>query len=164
MDIVKWVDDLIIDGLFGIQSAANIFERWGGVKYYTLSRIMTVATVAIIIQEMPERVLEDLSKGLQWPFILFFHTIGVFGVTFMALLAVGMTILARSNTDRGFQNPVRDLAMPFRIIFLTFLVVIGVIHALKGDSVEWSAIAYWFAINFASCDEAPPTHDTVPQT
>tara|TARA_B100000508_G_scaffold29758_1_gene22503 strand:+ start:1665 stop:2018 length:354 start_codon:yes stop_codon:yes gene_type:complete len=101
-------------------------------------------------------VNKDLDLGFPWQFILFIQVIHVIWLLFLSVVLLAMTIDARRNTTQGRRNPVRDLNVGWRFIFVFIFVWFTVSDLLTGAATDWLVPLYILALYLTACDEAPP--------
>ncbi len=156
MDILKKIDDVVIDGQVGVQAFANVVE-WTTqekVQYFTLARLTIVLSIAYKLSIDYGQFLATLNDGIRLPLSFILMPV----MLIMVFYQINMT---QSIAKKGFRNPLRDhpIAISVRAVFLFFLIDEAV-RAYFNPEAHLLEVPYHFglALTFylTACSKAPP--------
>lgn len=163
-DIPKHIDDFFFDSFFGVQAFTNLVERWTGMKYYDLARVIFAAFVASWLWFV-FRAITYAANTEGWNVQTTMVTYGI--VTFFIVPWYfhirRWSLEAKRATSRGFRNPFRERPISLLIrngISVFCLMDLFVISTNTGNApiaVMWPFM--WGMVYVISCDEAPPQTD-----
>jgi Ca2+/Na+ antiporter len=147
------LDKIVLDKV--VQVIANIFDYYGGLKYYNLAMAVSILGSAYFTAAQIRQSLEAGSVSIVG------STIIALVVMFYVFIIYKLAKLGRANTSQGKINPNRDdsyetVTRPFLMVFILILTAVDLFVDGSLPVVSVLLLTHLIARYLVACQEAPP--------
>lgn len=160
------IDDVVIDGLFGVQNISNLLQHLVGADRVWIAKLLVIVAAVAVFSDVYQLV--RAAEQVDFQTVLVISYLSTSGVVMLVTIFACADMVTYSDNS-GYSNPFRNhglsLMLRLTLLLLTILAIEHHTFHFIGEAWEVASISNWLfvailtmtgAFYFLACEKAPP--------